>query len=1631
MERLTSARDEISLEGLEGCSVVRLWEILGRGGVVDNDLKKFIWSFIISSEKDFSFFVVDESQQKPHIPKGELGILSTKRHSVPHATVSSSGLEWAESLQNNFRIVASINLRSMVLGLWDVNVSISDKCYAILETIGKGRDDGVAQKDIPSKVKSDARLVFYNISVLQAFRLIHRPRASVNAVPTRRVLLWRYRFSVSPLQYECLFNCPSEDHALALQRVLDLLHSTADGTLLSKDVASYLRVEFGRKEKRLSRWLRERCIQPNLGMQYVHLTWGNAKESGCYRLVKNESDTTATAASTNSKLSSQEEDIGEDAKDMNMVEEMPLGQQVMKLIREHPKGILQTDIRKLLQVPPKMLERLFVDMKKNNQQVIAVPETVGRTLSLRVFTTEQFDKYREANPDSHILQEVIKGRELSTTTGKRKDSHTATPQKSPAPTPAKRPRTSTRASSPKPVKTASSDVTPLITATPPTEPCADSNTSTQDIQPNPTSTANSPVSTEPSTAPTDMNEELAETDKTTTFNRLKRLEWIMNEVATHKVAVLQAISKQLGIDKKTVERLVNILVSQNKVVRISTVVPTLTGSSRTLTLLTEPSTDPKCREIRGAVDKYCESLTRIGAKKDEAIETIQCTEIERVVIQHEEEPKAIMLWKYGFVSAILIRSKLLHIFLWNTYVIPNSSDEPPALNFCFRISTLLDNMTLELFLQIIGYSLSCAKLEETPKHWKMKDVPTEIKTQIFDKRRYFTKLNKLFIILTKLGLICREAADVDLISISVETALLDSTTNERKKYQFTSTANVLKFWSDLEFFSMYCVMQPKGDDQISSTLPAPLEELRDLNCWKNKKGPLSRPQRLFLQRSLQNEAVDHQLLARECGILPSQVLSYQTSLHRQRQKKWIKHLAEQGDQPRTTEELEALAEEFLSSKHKKPKKTDKKKKVGGVPRYLWKPTEDLDLLKGVAIYCAEQNEGKLTVNLPVALWEKLGRQLDKPPRRLAQRFLRIIKNQSIQQTLLTAIAARCHQPMSVSQLPISWSKKIASSRRENSSQTVNFSFPLPSNPETFFSKFHVSVPSEPFSPPPNPGFPTSLLDLVMIVVGTPGSKFDSYTGLTMLRKYTDQEIRAGKMFMCSSGIITKARLEQESRAFKLTKKMVAAFFQDELPKGTNTEIEEFRRTLVPQGVVSFASNVSAGSVWEVLHLAASMKATLSSHMLSQIATPAPVAQTSTKPAPAEVVKSVEFLSKATRVPFRTARTFIFNPVCRKAFPNFSYQLTLDVPLTANSPLCSFWASEESTAKSSSVPQGIDQNLGAQARIAQDQVDTRAESNISPPLVIPGSSSFVATEGTIDISQLPQEHMELNSDPKGTDIVSTQLSPTMSESSQPQLLSQIVPSTQEDLQAAEDSLVYEAMKLTYMQQKLSKNKTAPEMAKPVVDAEPLSNETAVIEDIPKQGLIQTALVQALSTVRRLIQKDNSLGLLNELFADINNSGPEGIACHQLHKKYETMPCFEKCLQSALNEELVFINPGWEDFHYVSVCACIHYPIKKPWHSLDGFVGTSFMGTIQKALLMQIITKPGISLDSLSTHFQMRSTLLKFILDKLEASGSIYHKSYTKPKQCTLFSSPVTIKPLPTIYSSVSAFQCYFPILANTD
>lgn len=233
--------------------------------------------------------------------------------------------------------------------------------------------------------------------------------------------------------------------------------------------------------------------------------------------------------------------------------------------------------------------------------------------------------------------------------------------------------------------------------------------------------------------------------------------------------------KNTTMDRKTLERSLNKLQQEGQCKCISVSVPVITnlGRSRTTEVILHPSISTVTPEVLGQIHERMKAfelqVRRLGSSQLKKGSSVVLESIQRIptsVKLDSQAEQAEAMRANGYIPAKMVRTKLLHIFLWD-YVSssPDWDDvisvgkqgydiqNPHSTCRLFELDAAIKTMPLELFLQIVGSTQKYEDMvEKCRSNFCLSDLPLQDYKCLMDTRA-MGRLSWLINILQRLKVI--------------------------------------------------------------------------------------------------------------------------------------------------------------------------------------------------------------------------------------------------------------------------------------------------------------------------------------------------------------------------------------------------------------------------------------------------------------------------------------------------------------------------------------------------------------------------------------------------------------------------------------------------------------------------------------------------------------------------------------------------------------------------------------------------------------------------------------------------------------------------------------------------------------
>ena len=232
--------------------------------------------------------------------------------------------------------------------------------------------------------------------------------------------------------------------------------------------------------------------------------------------------------------------------------------------------------------------------------------------------------------------------------------------------------------------------------------------------------------------------------------------------------------KNTVMDRKTLERILNKIQQEGNCKCIHVSVPGVTncGRSRTTEVVLHPSVFNVSSELLTQIhdkmrcfDIQLRKEAYMLQKKSKSVPILD--NVQRIPCSVQGQPEhAGLMRANGFVLAKMVRTRLLHTFLWGSvcsspgwdqalFFSDHSRDLENPHSSCklFELNLSIRSMPLELFLQVVGSTEKLDVLEECKSGLLLRDLPMEKQNCLIDTRAS-NRLSYLVDILRRLKVGC-------------------------------------------------------------------------------------------------------------------------------------------------------------------------------------------------------------------------------------------------------------------------------------------------------------------------------------------------------------------------------------------------------------------------------------------------------------------------------------------------------------------------------------------------------------------------------------------------------------------------------------------------------------------------------------------------------------------------------------------------------------------------------------------------------------------------------------------------------------------------------------------------------------
>ncbi|XP_047341147.1 uncharacterized protein LOC124944847 [Impatiens glandulifera] len=718
-----AALEEICSEGATGIHLSDLWlrllsPLTGHGIHPCDNVKKELWSNLL------------------HIPSLQFqskGTLYDSTDSIIQSVVESERLK--------LKIVASEKLRNCSVGVYDVKTSdanLSKIQRHTLKRLADARNAGIMQSELAKEFNMKGNSFFYVLRQLECRGLIVRQSAIVKTkesnneggefkngsiVHTNMVYLRRYAQNLGCQQrLEIIkedklldFNDAMDegsvkedvhinDYLPALKAICDKLEQ-ANGKVL---VVADIKCELGYKLKYGHRAWRNMCKRlKDASVVEEFYAKVNNKEVNCLRLLKSFSPSKFKQKGFRENDLDAEQPISSNkrGKITEQLMELPIEHRIYDMVdAEGPKGLTINDIIKRLGLNNKRYYKRLINMFSRLGMPLEA-ENHNRCVAYRVWTHKNFNP--EASKKALISSENVASENVSFDLRQRDNSlgwEVAILNKSE--------QTNKMIN----IKDGAEKTNNLIeqelpNESPVTDLCLATSEPASDFTPEKSSLSTRRrrrcYQTYPCLTPTLLNNQREEM----ILQRLEEEKFIIRAELHRHLENLEG-DKQKLIDRKTLDRCLNKIQQEGhcKLIRVSVPSVSNCSSHKSTDVVLHPSVQDVSPELLCQIHEKLNSFgieirsqCSFRLKKGKTLPVLDS--IQRIDTSPIKNGKFETMRANGFVLAKMVRSKLLHKYLWS-YIssINQGHDQHDSHSTCrlFRVDEVIKAFPLELFCQVVG-----------------------------------------------------------------------------------------------------------------------------------------------------------------------------------------------------------------------------------------------------------------------------------------------------------------------------------------------------------------------------------------------------------------------------------------------------------------------------------------------------------------------------------------------------------------------------------------------------------------------------------------------------------------------------------------------------------------------------------------------------------------------------------------------------------------------------------------------------------------------------------------------------------------------------------------------------------------
>eukprot|EP01119_Soliformovum_irregulare_P017472 TRINITY_DN5201_c0_g1_i2.p1 TRINITY_DN5201_c0_g1~~TRINITY_DN5201_c0_g1_i2.p1 ORF type:complete len:1566 (-),score=479.16 TRINITY_DN5201_c0_g1_i2:8-4249(-) len=395
----------------------------------------------------------------------------------------------------------------------------------------------------------------------------------------------------------------------------------------------------------------------------------------------------------------------------------------------------------------------------------------------------------------------------------------------------------------------------------------------------------SPKKTEDDDADEDEDDDDESTD-VRHIEQIRRRKIIMEMLNQEKVVSWIHLKEKIGEQlkyvqqHKTFKRVLDAMERDGRLKTVSLTLPLTSGMDKKINVAYLPSMTIESPEIQDFIKKAKAAEFQINSKHASpnggrplrpAVSELPVLKLDRnmAVVDAKKSDAPLLLRKYGYINAKMIRTKMMHQLLWQNVYGGSDKEQTPTGDFTW--SYTMKKMPILFYMNVLGLTVDIdGIIDMAKKGMTIEQAPIEVRQTLLNRRLFGTKLNTVSNSLSSLKLI-RMNPD-NTVHLFKSVTLMDRTVNppEEVTHVFNTMTAVSKYWSDLEYIS---VNSEEPED-------APYTSKDNARNWTTRTAQISRSQRLHLTYADLDPASetfkdDCQRMAAELDLTFAQIADFQ------------------------------------------------------------------------------------------------------------------------------------------------------------------------------------------------------------------------------------------------------------------------------------------------------------------------------------------------------------------------------------------------------------------------------------------------------------------------------------------------------------------------------------------------------------------------------------------------------------------------------------------------------------------------------------------------------------------------------------------------------------------------------------